>query len=105
MKIPSPSLRPTVQIFICHNERPAGAALPCCARAGADGVDRALQQELARRGRGRDVWLVRTRCLTFCSAAGATVVAWPGPHTFHEVLPRDVPALLDSVLGTPPPHP
>ncbi|MEO7795734.1 MAG: (2Fe-2S) ferredoxin domain-containing protein [Thermoanaerobaculia bacterium] len=91
--------KPKSQLLICVNERPPGAAKPCC--AARDGL--ALYQEFKDRVKARglrdDVLVTRTGCLKHCSR-GVTVVVWPGNLWYGGVTAADVDEILDrSALG------
>lgn len=97
MKTPDRTFRPQLHIFVCTNQRPPGATLPCC--AGADGlaVAEALRQAVQRSPFRGQIWVTQSGCLTFCNSRGATVVAYPSGQWFSEVTPEDIPDLLLKV--------
>ena len=89
--------KPDIQIFVCLNERPAGAAKPSCAGRGARELYYRLK-DLVRERRLRDTVLVtKTGCQHHCSR-GTTVSVWPGNHWYGHVASEDAEALLDAAL-------
>jgi (2Fe-2S) ferredoxin len=87
-----------VHFFVCVNERPAGAALPCCAARGSRSLLAAFQAEFARRGYPRGVKVSGSTCLTTCQC-GPTVTVYPEGVWYAAVAPADVPELFEAHLS------
>lgn len=86
------------QVLVCTNARDSEYA--CCADARGEDVYDAVKSWL----RDRDVFWSRvhvaeTSCLGLCSAEGTAVVVHPRSRWYSDVLPEDVPALLDGEFG------
>ena len=90
--------RPRIHFFICTNERPPHAALPCCAARGGPVLLAAFQAEFARRGWPRGVKVSGATCLTTCQQ-GRTVVVYPDGIWYGPVNEADVPELFDAHLN------
>jgi (2Fe-2S) ferredoxin len=90
---------PRIHLFVCTNTRDGSPLGPGCGARG-DAIYDAMKREVGERGRVRDVWVTRTHCLGICPKLGATIACWPMASPIRaDVVPEDVPALLDEVLG------
>lgn len=93
--------RPTVQILVCLNERPAEAAKPSCAARGSLAVYHRFKDRVKELGLRDRVMVVRTGCLKHCSQ-GITVAIWPFNLWYRGVTEADVEEILArSVQGAP----
>ena len=91
--------KPEVQILVCTNERPPGAAKPCCLARGSLEVYHAFKDRVKALGLRNEVMVVRTGCLKHCSR-GTTVAVWPYNLWYGGVTAGDVDELVDaSVVG------
>lgn len=90
---------PRIQILVCTNERPEGAAKPSCAPRGGIDVYRRFKDRVRELGLRDDVMVTRTGCLKHCSR-GITVAIWPFNLWYGGVTLEDVDEILESsVLG------
>jgi (2Fe-2S) ferredoxin len=94
------AMKPTVQLFVCTNNRDANDPLKSGCGAHGPGVYQAMKREVARRGRMVDVWVTRTLCLGQCPPVGCSVAIEPAREQWVEVRESDVTALLDRAIGT-----
>lgn len=85
-------------VLICTNDRDSEYA--CCAEAQGEKVYESVKSWL----RDRDVfwsrvYVVETSCLGLCSAEGTAVAIHPRNHWYSDVVPVDVPSLLEEEFG------
>lgn len=85
-------------VLVCTNARDSEYA--CCAEAYGDEVYVAVKSWL----RDRDVFWSRvhvaeTSCLGLCSAEGTAIAIHPRNRWYSDVLPEDVPELLEGEFG------
>ena len=92
-----PVPRPEVQIFVCLNERPAGAPKPSCGRRGAEDLYYRLKDLVRERGLRDTVLVTKTGCQHHCSR-GTTVSVWPHNHWYGHVTIDDAEALLQAAI-------
>ena len=91
--------KPAIQILVCTNERPAGAAKPCCLGRGSLDVYHRFKDRVRELGLRDRVMVVRTGCLKHCSR-GITVAVWPYNLWYAGVTVGDVDEILEvSVAG------
>jgi (2Fe-2S) ferredoxin len=83
--------------FVCINERPDGALLPCCTRYGSRELLTAFQEELARRGYPRGIKVSGSTCMTSCQY-GPTVVVYPEGISYGKVTSTDVASIFEAHL-------
>lgn len=88
----------TDHVLVCTNER--GSEHAACAGAHGRAVHEAVKAWL----RERDVFWSRvhvaeTSCLGLCSAEGTAVVIHPRGRWYSDVVPAEVPALLEAEFG------
>lgn len=86
------------QILVCTNSRDSEYA--CCADADADAVLTAVKSWL----RDRDAFwspiaVTETSCLGLCSEAGTAIAIQPRNEWYSDVVPADVPDLLEREFG------
>jgi (2Fe-2S) ferredoxin len=86
--------KPTIQILICTNERPEGAAKPCCAHRDGLAVYHQFKDRARELGLRDRVMVTRTGCLKHCSQ-GLTVAVQPANAWYAGVTVADV----DEILG------
>lgn len=84
---------PEIQLLVCTNERPPGAAKPCCAARDGFAVYQALKDRVKELGLRERVLVTRTGCLKHCSR-GVTVAVWPHNLWYGGVCLGDVDELL-----------
>ncbi len=87
--------RPEIQILVCLNERPEGAAKPSCAPRGALAVYHRFKDRVKELGIRDRVMVVRTGCLKHCSQ-GITVAIWPLNLWYRAVTLDDVEEILQA---------
>jgi len=85
-------------VLVCTNARDSEYA--CCAEAYGDEVYAAVKSWL----RERDVFWSRvhvaeTSCLGLCSTEGTAIAIHPRNRWYSDVLPEDVPELLEGEFG------
>ncbi|MCB1056881.1 MAG: (2Fe-2S) ferredoxin domain-containing protein [Acidobacteria bacterium] len=91
--------KPEIQVLVCLNERPAGAAKPCCSAAGGLEVYHRFKDRVRELGVRDRVMVNRTGCLKHCSQ-GVTVAVWPYNTWYAHVTAGDVDEILErTVLG------
>ncbi|MFB6206294.1 MAG: ferredoxin [Haloglomus sp.] len=88
----------TDHVLVCTNGRDSDVA--CCAEAHGPAVYEAVTEWL----RDRDVFWTRvhvaeTSCLGLCSEDGAAIAIHPRGRWYSDVLPGDVPGLLEAEFG------
>ena len=86
--------KPKIQILVCTNERPEGAAKPSCGPRGGLEVYRSFKDGVRARGIRDRVMVVRTGCLKHCSR-GITVNIWPKNFWYSGVTLNDVEEILE----------
>jgi len=91
-------VRPTRHVFVCTNARDPSASLPCCGANGGGVVLARLQEERARCGLYREIFITETRCLGICPEVGATVVVYPEAVWYVGVTASDARELFDEHL-------
>ena len=85
-------------VLVCTNARDSEYA--CCAEAHGDEVYAAVKSWLRERGVfWSRVHVAETGCLGLCSAEGTAVAIHPRNRWYSDVLPEDVPALLEAEFG------
>ncbi len=90
---------PEIQILVCANDRPPGAAKPSCAPRGALEVYRRFKDRVRDLGIRDRVMVNRTGCLKHCSQ-GITVAVWPWNLWYRQVTLDDIDEILETtVLG------
>lgn len=86
-------------VLVCTNARDSEYA--CCAEASGDAVYEAVKSWLRERGVfWSPVHVAETGCLGLCSADGTAVVIHPRNRWYSDVLPEDVPTLLEAEFGS-----
>lgn len=105
-------LKPSVQIWVCVNER-SSDELPSCQRNRGESVVVALKKSLLRlvpESRLGDIWINRSLCQGSCSVHGVSLVveAASGPEEgsgnrrfsrrYAAVLPQDTDAIIQDLL-------
>lgn len=88
----------SAHVLVCTNARDSEYA--CCAEAYGDEVYDAVKSWL----RERDVFwsgvhVAETSCLGLCSADGTAIVIHPRNRWYSDVLPEDVPEVLEAEFG------
>jgi hypothetical protein len=88
-----------LQIFVCVNQRPPGAALPSCGVDRGNEVFESLRTDAAAWGRklGLQVWVNRSLCQGFCHADGVNVSVFPLQLRFQAVRIVDFPQLFSAI--------
>lgn len=85
-------------VLVCTNARDSESA--CCAAAHGEAVSEAVKSWLRDRGVfWSRVHVAETSCLGLCSADGTAVAIHPRGRWYSDVLPEDVPTLLDAEFG------
>lgn len=85
-------------VLVCTNDRDSEYA--CCADAEGDAVYDAVRSWLRERGVfWSRVHVAETSCLGLCSEDGAAVAIHPRNRWYSDVLPEDVPELLEAEFG------
>lgn len=89
----------TDHVLVCTNDRDSDYA--CCADAKGAAVLTAVKDWL----RDRDVYwsnvhVAETSCLGLCSADGTAVAIHPRGAWYSDVVPADVPDLLEGEFGS-----
>jgi (2Fe-2S) ferredoxin len=93
------SFQPRLQLFVCANERDAGAPLgPGCGARGRQ-VFAALKREAQRRGLAAAVWVTETKCLGVCPKDGCALAISHGGGVFEGVTVDDAQTLMASLEG------
>jgi (2Fe-2S) ferredoxin len=88
---------PRHHVFVCTNARAEGGRPACAGRGSAD-VQRALVEEVLRRGLGADVAVTHSGCLGPCWE-GPNLVVYPDGVFYTGVTPDDVSAIADHLAG------
>lgn len=90
-------------VFICHNERPAGASRPSCGAGGGVSLRAWVRDRLGERGWRREVLVSRSGCLDVCSGQGTTVALMHADGRPREVFvvrdPEDRELLLERIIA------
>ncbi|SEP18051.1 hypothetical protein SAMN04487948_11914 [Halogranum amylolyticum] len=85
-------------VLVCTNDRDSEYA--CCAEAHGRDVYEAVKSWLRERGVfWSRVHVVETSCLGLCSAEGTAIVIQPRNRWYSDVLPDEVPELLEGEFG------
>jgi (2Fe-2S) ferredoxin len=85
-------------VLVCTNTRTSEYA--CCAEAHGEAVYEAVKSWLRERGVfWSRVHVAETSCLGLCSAGGTAVAIHPRNRWYSDVLPEDVPELLEGEFG------
>lgn len=85
-------------VLVCTNARDSEYA--SCAGAHGEEVYEAVKSWLRERGVfWSRVHVARTSCLGLCSAQGTAVAIHPRNRWYSDVLPEEVPALLEREFG------
>jgi (2Fe-2S) ferredoxin len=85
-------------VLVCTNDRDSEHA--CCAEASGEEVYAAMKSWLRDRGVfWSRVHVAETSCLGLCSAEGTAIAIHPRDRWYSDVLPEDVPELLESEFG------
>ena len=86
-------------IFICGNQRPAGAPRPCCDPAGQAELQKSFKEKLAARGLKGKVRANQSGCLDQCEH-GPNLVVYPDAVWYGRVTLDDVDEIIEShILG------
>lgn len=92
--------KPEIQIQVCVNERPPGAAKPSCGPRGGLEVYRRFKDRVRELGIRDRVMVTRTGCLKHCSR-GITVAIWPSNVWLSGVRLDDVDEILERCVLEP----
>lgn len=85
-------------VLVCTNARDSEYA--CCADAHGEDVYDAVKAWLRDRGVfWSQVHVAETSCLGLCSAEGTAVAIHPRNRWYSDVIPADVPELLEGEFG------
>lgn len=85
-------------VLVCTNDRDSEYA--CCAEAHGSEVYEEVKSWLRDRGVfWSRVHVVETSCLGLCSAEGTAVAIHPRNRWYSDVVPADVPSLLEAEFG------
>ncbi|WP_324756052.1 (2Fe-2S) ferredoxin domain-containing protein [Haloarcula sp. GH36] len=88
----------TDHVLVCTNAREGEHA--ACGAAHGDEVYEAVQSWLRERGVfWSRVHVAETSCLGLCSAEGTAVAIHPRGRWYSDVVPGDVPTLLEAEFG------
>lgn len=88
----------TDHVLVCTNARDSEYA--CCAEAHSQAVYAAVKSWLRERGVfWSHVHVAETSCLGLCSTEGTAIVIHPRNRWYSDVLPEDVPELLEGEFG------
>ena len=82
-------------IFICGNQRPAGAPRPCCDPAGQAELQKSFKEKLAARGLKGRVRANQSGCLDQCEH-GPNLVVYPDAVWYGRVTLDDVDEIIES---------
>ena len=82
-------------IFICGNQRPAGAPRPCCDPAGQAELQKSFKEKLAARGLKGKVRANQSGCLDQCEH-GPNLVVYPDAVWYGRVTLDDVDEIIES---------
>lgn len=82
-------------IFICGNQRPPGAARPCCDPRGQAELQKSFKEKLAQRGLKGKVRANQAGCLDQCEH-GPNLVVYPDAVWYGRVTLADVDEIIDS---------
>lgn len=86
-------------IFICGNQRPAGAPRPCCDPQGRAELQKSFKEKLAERGLKGKVRANQSGCLDQCEH-GPNLVVYPEAVWYGHVTLDDVDEIIEShILG------
>ncbi len=84
-------------VFVCLNNRPAGAPRPSCTADGTSEVHTALQQAAKAANLGSRVRINKSGCLDQCEH-GPTVVVYPEAVWYGKVTPADAAEIVSEHL-------
>jgi (2Fe-2S) ferredoxin len=84
-------------VFVCHNNRPAGAPRPSCTADGTSELHAALQQATKAANLGGRVRINKSGCLDQCEH-GPTVVVYPEAVWYGNVTPADAAEIVSEHL-------
>lgn len=85
-------------VLVCTHARDSDLA--CCAGAFSDDVYDTVQSWLHERDvLWSHVYVTETSCLGLCSADGTALAIQPRNRWYSDVLPEDVPTLLEREFG------
>lgn len=85
-------------VLVCTNARDSEYA--CCAEAHGRDVYEAVESWLRERGvYWSHVRVAETSCLGLCSADGTAIAIHPRNRWYSDVLPEEVPELLEGEFG------
>lgn len=88
----------TDHVLVCTNARDSEYA--CCAEAHGEEVYAAVKSWLRERGVfWSRVHVAEASCLGLCSAEGTAIAIQPRNRWYSDVLPKDVPELLEGEFG------
>ena len=82
-------------IFICGNQRPAGAPRPCCDPTGQAELQKSFKEKLAARGLKGKVRANQSGCLDQCEH-GPNLVVYPDAVWYGRVTLADVDEIIES---------
>ena len=82
-------------IFICGNQRPAGAPRPCCDPAGQAELQKSFKEKLTARGLKGKVRANQSGCLDQCEH-GPNLVVYPDAVWYGRVSLDDVDEIIES---------
>jgi (2Fe-2S) ferredoxin len=86
-------------VLVCTNGRDSEYA--CCAEAHGQEVYEAVKSWLREQGVfWSRVHVAETSCLGLCSAEGTAIAIHPRNRWYSDVLPEEVPVLLENEFGT-----
>lgn len=84
-------------VFVCLNNRPAGAPRPSCTADGSSALHTELQQRAKAAGLGATVRINKSGCLDQCEH-GPTVVVYPEAVWYGNVQPEDAAEIVSEHL-------
>ena len=82
-------------IFICGNQRPAGAPRPCCDPAGQAELQKSFKEKLAARGLKGKVRANQSGCLDQCEH-GPNLVVYPDAVWYTYVDRSDIDEIIEE---------
>ncbi|MGB8261919.1 MAG: ferredoxin [Terracidiphilus sp.] len=85
-------------VFVCHNQRPAGAPRPSCTADGTSSLFTTMQQLAKAAGLGGRVRINKSGCLDQCEH-GPVVVVYPEAVWYGNVQPADAAEIVEQHLA------
>ena len=90
--------RLAAQVFVCTNDRDSEYA--CCADVGGQATLEAVKSWLRERNAfWSPIGVIETGCLGLCSEDGTAIAIQPRNEWYSDVVPEEVPALLEAEFG------